>query len=113
MYEQIRAGNLAVKTADNELRSRLASAEGKTDGRKNPRPADPTTNRGALQAEAHKRRLVEVVSTVTGFSRGIDLIHVDHAAHAMNPGEMKALAASLTDALHALRGLRNTMKEHA
>lgn len=76
-------------------------------------PASIDTVRGQQQAQAHKRRVYEVVSTLTGFARGIDSINVEHAAHAMKPGEMDGLADQLAVALTALRKFRNTLKESA
>lgn len=108
----------AVRSTYQEYRNTHAPDEAaKSAGPKKPiakaAKASINTRRGQAQAAKSRERVIHVVSTLSGFCRGLDSIDAAYAAHAMPDGEMAAHVKSLTQSLSTLRNFRDTLKEQS
>lgn len=104
---RVNRGEMSIKAADEALRNRKEPTAPKVAA------ARLDTERGRQQAESHKKRVFHVASTLSGFARGIDAIRIEHAAAAMNEGELAALTRDMARSLTVLRKFNNALKEIA
>jgi ParB-like chromosome segregation protein Spo0J len=115
VFEQVKSGERSLHDADNKLRAR-AKANGEsryvTSGHDHAAPGfEIESERDELRAQAHKRKIIDVVSTLSGFARGIDSIDVNRARAAISDEELREWDRSLGSSFAKLRQFRSHLRE--
>jgi len=109
LMERVEAGEISVRAADSALRDRNGTQRGPQ------APVSPdfavTSGRDQIRAEANKRKVIDLVSTLSGFARGLDGIDVNRARAVMDEAELREWDRSLSDSLSKLRGFRSDLQK--
>lgn len=106
LAERVRNGEITVGAALGQVNGREKPAK-----REKRQIASLNTERGQQQAVAHKRRLIELVSTLTGISRGLNAIDADLLRDSMGPKELDEWARQLGDALTKFQAFRTELRK--
>lgn len=71
----------------------------------------PLNGRDEVRAHAHKRKIIDLASALSGFARGVDGIDVDRARAVMDEVELREWDRLLADSLSKLRQFRSELQK--
>lgn len=107
LAEKVRAGAMTVDAAERQLKKDIAVPAPTA-----PAPiAEPMTPRQTERAEAHKRKLNQLIATLEGAAIGAPHIDVNRARTVMTAEEIDQWSKSLAHSLAGLRQLRTDLQE--
>lgn len=108
-FEKMKAGEFRSVEAAHRAAGLAGSDSGRSAKSKETETARPTSERDKMRAEAHKRRLVSVLSSVSGSCRVLKDIDMRLAVAALTAEEVSTWADTAQDCVRQLRALRTTL----
>lgn len=105
-FEEVKAGNLAVRAADNEIREKRRAEERKLQ----PPDYEIHTNRHRQLAEANKLRIEKAVGNARGMVRGLPTIDVNKAVAVATDEEIRGWTGAFDEAIRSIRQLKKQLE---
>lgn len=106
LHQKVKAGEMTVNAAYEKTTKADAPAPVAP-----PTPIDFTKTKNRNDANRAKERVEKAVGTCNGLARGLDLLNIRYAVSVSTPEEMAGWDQSFSEAIGALRRLRNQIKE--